>query len=331
MNKSTLLRLLYLAPLLTALLISMAGAATDPPEKTVRVFYVHPNDVPLDSAYPIGIGKLMVSCQKWYLQKCGFTFRINNPVCEVVQGSHPRSWYENTPNPAGSTDRYWFSVFNGWDDLLKLVPSITADRNHSKWKIVLEMDAEGPGAGGGASPGEVLLPKHDADGAKGYPKDTARWGGGMCHELGHCWGLPDANGDDGTIMSAALYAWPNCTFPANLVNTIKNFSANSGFWVTEITETANYAMAGPVNLQKWVPVIRGDRIQVPLSATSVFGASIGIYDLSGRRAAYFSPTAAESAGSLPTFDVGDLKNGNYICSFEKNGKILQTTIVKKIH
>jgi hypothetical protein len=89
-------------------------------------------------------------------------------------------------------------------------------------------------------------------------------------------------------------------------------------------------MAGKINLQKWVPVIRGDRIEVLLTATSVFRTSIGIYDLSGRRTAYFIPAANESAGSLPAFDVGGLKNGNYICSLEKNGKIVQTKVVKKV-
>lgn len=39
-----------------------------------------------------------------------------------------------------------------------------------------------------------------------------RWYGGMVHELGHGFGLDDASGDDGTCMSGALYAYPNCFF-----------------------------------------------------------------------------------------------------------------------
>jgi hypothetical protein len=49
-----------------------------------------------------------------------------------------------------------------------------------------------------------------------------RWCGGMVHELGHAFGLPDftstdgtstdGTSTDGTCMSASLYDYPNCTF-----------------------------------------------------------------------------------------------------------------------
>lgn len=67
-------------------------------------------------------------------------------------------------------------------------------------------------SGGGGAPGWVLLSGHDADGAAGVNGPLDRWYGGMVHELGHAFGLPDATSTDGTCMSASLYAYPDCDF-----------------------------------------------------------------------------------------------------------------------
>ena len=39
-----------------------------------------------------------------------------------------------------------------------------------------------------------------------------RWYGGMVHELGHAFGLPDSSATDGTPMSASFYSYPNTHF-----------------------------------------------------------------------------------------------------------------------
>ena len=165
-----ILRLFFI---LTVILIipSIVTSAT-PPHKTVRVFYVLPSDVALDSAYPKGIAGVMKSSQKYFLAQCKFTFRLNEPVCEVVKSTHPRSWF-------ASVDDYWTIVNNGTDEVYRLVPSVKADSKRARWKIVIYVDAESPKDGGGGGGGWVGLPKHDADGAKIYPKDSARWCGGM--------------------------------------------------------------------------------------------------------------------------------------------------------
>lgn len=221
--------------LLASILAGSAPAsslAADPPDKTVRVFYVRPTDVPANPKMAVGITSVMKDAQKYYLDQCKFTFRLNEPVVELVDGTHPRSWYEN--NPGGGSDDYWRAVYNAREDLLNLVPSLKADGNRTRWKVVFYIDAEGTGAGGGGGGGWVLLPKHDADGALGYPKDKARWVGGMSHELGHCFGLPDAKSNDGTVMSAAMYNWPNCTLTPGMVTTFKTLGDNAGFWVSSI-------------------------------------------------------------------------------------------------
>ena len=63
---------------------------------------------------------------------------------------------------------------------------------------------------------------HDADGAAGVNGPFNRWYGGMVHELGHAFGLPDATSTDGTCMSASLYDYPNCTLNQIQKNGILN-------------------------------------------------------------------------------------------------------------
>jgi hypothetical protein len=192
------------------------GATTtgDPPTKTVRVFWLRPSDVPFDQKYPDGIGKVLVEAQKFYKQELGKTFTLNNPIVEVVVGDHVKSWYENTANGG---DKYWWSVTNMQQELQKKFGLKGQD---SRWMIVGEVSAEGDGAGGGGSPGWVILCQHDADGAAGVTGMINRWYGGMVHELGHAFGLPDASSDDGTPMSGALYSYPNCHFNASQKSSI---------------------------------------------------------------------------------------------------------------
>jgi hypothetical protein len=208
-----------------------AAFAADPPDKTVRVFYIQPTDVAYNPKYVAGITSVMKSAQRYFMEQCKYTFKLSDPVVEVVKGTHPRSWYETNAN---DPDEYWWAVYNGREDLLKQVPSVKSDWNRSRWKIVFYIDAEGPQAGGGGGGGWVLLPKHDLDGALIYPRDTARWVGGMVHELGHAFGLPDAQSTDGTVMSASFYGWPNCVFTSAMANTMKNLPENAGFWYNSI-------------------------------------------------------------------------------------------------
>ncbi len=98
----------------------------------------------------------------------------------------------------------------------------------TRWKVVGYISAEGNGCG---PHGWVLLPKHDTDGAAGYRSEPmSRWYGGMVHELGHAFTLPDATSTDGTPMSASFYNYPNCHFNNSQKNQMLTRSENSGFW-----------------------------------------------------------------------------------------------------
>ena len=184
-----------------------AGPLADPPTGTVRVFWLRPTDVASDQRYTTGIAGVMQESQRYYRQELGVTFRLNNPVVEEVLGEHDRAWYENTPN---GNEPYWWVVFNMQQELLRRFGLRAPD---SRWLCVGEISAEKAGvSGGGGGSGWVILSGHDADGAAGINGPMNRWYGGMVHELGHAFGLPDSTSTDGTPMSASFYDYPNCHF-----------------------------------------------------------------------------------------------------------------------
>ncbi|MEU5259808.1 hypothetical protein [Amycolatopsis sp. NPDC021455] len=215
------IRLLLLAAASLLASVAMpAGTATAttavPPSKTVRVYWLRPSDVPFDQRYPDGIARVMREVQRYYKQELGRTFTLNATVVEVVTGDHPRRWYETTPN---GPERYWWEVFNMQQELRRKLGLGAPD---SRWLNVGEISAEGPGAGGGGGNGWVILSGHDADGAAGSNGAMNRWYGGMVHELGHAFGLPDSSRTDGTPMSASFYDYPNTHFSAQQKTAIRN-------------------------------------------------------------------------------------------------------------
>jgi hypothetical protein len=199
-----------------------SAAGGNPPTGTMRVFYLRPSDVAVDQRYPDGIGKVMVDAQTFFQQQLGKTFRLNNPIVEVIVGEHVRSWYETTANGG---DKYWWSAANAQQEIARRLNLTIPD---PRWMVVSEVSAEGDGAGGGATGGWVLLCGHDADGGAGYPTNKARWVGGMVHELGHAFGLPDSTSTDGTCMSASFYGWPNCTFTQSQKDAMLNGNWGTG-------------------------------------------------------------------------------------------------------
>ncbi|MFI5889678.1 cellulose binding domain-containing protein [Actinoplanes sp. NPDC051513] len=189
---------------------------TGPALKTVRVFYLKPTDVAYDQRYPDGIAAVMREAQRYYKQELGKTFTLNNTVVEVVNGEHDRNWYITT-NCSGS-DHYWCVVGNMHQELMRRFGISNPD---SRWLCVGEISAEETNqSGGGASPGWVVLSGHDADGAAGINGAMNRWYGGMVHELGHGFGLPDSTSTDGTPMSASFYSYPNTHFSQAQKNAI---------------------------------------------------------------------------------------------------------------
>jgi hypothetical protein len=195
-----------------------APTSGPPLVRTVRVYWIKPTDKAFDQRYPDGITNVMLEAQRFFKQQLGKTFTLNSPVVEVVNGLHDTNWYI-TNNCSGS-DHYWCVVANGQSELRQRFGLNNPD---SRWINVEEVSAEEVNqSGGGGSSGWVLLSGHDADGGAGVNGPINRWYGGMVHELGHAFGLPDATSTDGTCMSASLYDYPNCTFNQTQKNGILN-------------------------------------------------------------------------------------------------------------
>lgn len=191
------------------------GPTAGPPApRTVRVYWLKPTDVAYDQRYPDGIASVVREAQRYYRQELGKTFTLNSVVVEVVNGDHPRSYYENTP---ACGEKYWWTVCNMQAELMRKFGLGAPD---SRWINVGEISAEGDGAGGGGGNGWVILSGHDADGAAGINGPMNRWYGGMVHELGHAFGLPDSTSTDGTPMSASFYDYPNTHFSQAQKNAI---------------------------------------------------------------------------------------------------------------
>jgi hypothetical protein len=191
---------------------------------TVRVFWLKPSDVAYDQNIVTGIGNVMLEAQRYYQQELGKTFRLNNTIVEVVNGDHTANWYETNPI-GGAANSHWWTTQNMQAELRQKFGLGAPD---PRWKCVGYISAVGNGGGGS---NWVILPKHDADGAAGYGGAMGRWYGGMVHELGHAFTLPDATSTDGTPMSASFYSYPNCHFNASQKNQLLTRSENSGFWV----------------------------------------------------------------------------------------------------
>ncbi|MCL6589269.1 MAG: cellulose-binding domain-containing protein [Firmicutes bacterium] len=198
-----------------------------PPQKTVRVFWLKPSDVAYDQKIVDGIANVMKEAQRFYFQELGVTFRLNNPIVEVCNGDHPKVWYET--DTSITTDPYWKSVFNGAAELKRKYGLQDYD---PRWVIVEEISAEGEGAGGGGGGHWVLLSEHDVLGAAGYNGAMNRWYGGMAHELGHAFMLPDSTYTDGTPMSASFYSYPNCHFTQAQKDAMLSHSLNAGFFTS---------------------------------------------------------------------------------------------------
>lgn len=217
-SRRNALRLGALAGAVPAVSLAIPGTAqAAPPTGTVRVYWLRPTDKAHDQRYPDGIAAVMRESQRYYRQELGVTFTLNDPVVEVVPGDHDAAWYENTPNGG---EQYWWVVFNMQQELMRKLGLQAPDR---RWINVGEISAEKPNvSGGGGGNGWVILSGHDADGAAGIGGNMNRWYGGMVHELGHAFGLPDSTSTDGTPMSASFYNYPNCHFNADQKHRILN-------------------------------------------------------------------------------------------------------------
>lgn len=155
---------------------------------TVCFYYLVPAGQALRNDYLTAVTSAVLDVQRWYWQQLqdGTSFRISNPVVQVIQTARPDWWYAE--NQAGDQRTYWF-----WQNTLQ--DGYTRSGIHpddQTVSAVFYVDAShAPGQIGGAGlQRRAVLHRGDLEGLIGQgDRGICRWVGGLAHELGHVFGL----------------------------------------------------------------------------------------------------------------------------------------------
>lgn len=172
--------------------------------KTVRVVYLVSKDREERADFKEALDHAIRDVRDWYASQLGgMTFRLHEPVVEVLRSDKDAAWF--TTNAAGNNRDDW-----GHNNSLAETKRLLGARNyHSDHVWVVYSD--GPGDKGRGGAGFTYLPENDLLGLIGkseqFPRKE-RWIGGLAHELGHAFGLPhpeDTKKHYDAIMWAGFY------------------------------------------------------------------------------------------------------------------------------
>ena len=196
-----------LAGLCVALVVApwfSARAAENTQDKCVRLIYLVSKDREERSDFRQAIEGAIQELQKWYGEQLkGATFRLHNPIVEVVHSSQPANWFYTHPNGSNRDD--W-----GFNNTLAEAGRLLGARYNDP-HFIWVLYSDGPGNKGRGGSGVTCLPEDDLLGLIGkHPtqKHPARWVYGLGHELGHAFGLPhpaDIVRDKDALMWAGFY------------------------------------------------------------------------------------------------------------------------------
>ncbi len=204
-----------LLPLLLLLACTVPVKAADDEEpalRRVRVVYLVSRDRDEDVEYTAAIEHAIRDLHKWYARQLGGpTFRLSDPVVEVVKSNRPADWFYGNPN--GNHQDNW-----GYNNTFAEAKRLRGAR-HNDPMFVWVVYSDGPGNKGRGGSGVTCLPEDDLLGLVGkHPtqKDKLRWIAGLGHELGHAFGLPhpsDTKQHADAIMWAGIYGkYPDKTY-----------------------------------------------------------------------------------------------------------------------
>lgn len=187
---------------------------------TVRVVYLVSADREENPKYTAAVEHAIRDIRRWYGgQLGGPTFRLSDPVVEVVRSREDADWFYANPNGRQS-DNWGFN--NSLQEARRLLGAKFDDPNHV-WVIY----SDGPGDKGRGGNGVTCLPENDLLGLVGkHPtqKNKLRWIAGLGHEIGHAFGhafgLPhpaDTKKDADAIMWTGIYGkYPDKTYLTDL-------------------------------------------------------------------------------------------------------------------
>ncbi len=180
--------------------------------KRVRVVYLVSRDREEVAEYTAAVEHAILDLQKWYAKQLGGpTFRLHDPVVEVVRSERLADWFYSNPN--GTHQDNW-----GFNNTLDEAKRILGAK-HNDPDFVWVIYSDGPGDKGRGGSGVTCLPEDDLLGLVGrHPtqSDKLRWIAGLGHELGHAFGLPhptDTKKHADAIMWTGIYGkYPDDTY-----------------------------------------------------------------------------------------------------------------------
>ncbi len=184
----------------------------------VRVVYMIASDSSESAEYTDAIGNAVNDVRWWYKQQLDATFTWGDPV-RVVQSEQTGAWFSQNRAKQLKDNAYYRNTL----DQAKLLLDVA--QNNGDWVWVIYCDAPGDKGRGGAE--VCIMPGDDLLGLVGrHPtqKRISRWRGGLAHEIGHAFGLPEGpatqgvDGYDG-VMSHGFPKYPK-TFLTEAEKTI---------------------------------------------------------------------------------------------------------------
>jgi hypothetical protein len=178
-------------------------------DKSVRVIYLISSDKSFNQDYYSALEKAALSVQDFYRKELnGLTFRLNNPIVEVLFCDKPSDYFYS--HPSDPNEDNW-GYFNAYNEVHQLLGAKFFDENYT-WAIY----SDGPGDKGRGGSSVCVMPEDDLIGLIGKHQtqpDINRWYGGLAHELGHAFGLNhpiDTDNNSKAIMWTGIYGYyPN--------------------------------------------------------------------------------------------------------------------------
>ena len=175
--------------LILALSTGVAWAAEPndtPGPRKVRLLYLVSRDREEVPAYTQALEHALRDLQGWYGKQLGGpTFRLSDPVVEVIKSEQPAAWFHE--NPHGKDKANW-----GYNNTLAEGKRLRGAR-HNDTNFIWVLYSDSPGNTGRGGNGVACLPEDDLLGLVGrHPTqtNTLRWIAGLGHEIGHAFGLP---------------------------------------------------------------------------------------------------------------------------------------------
>lgn len=192
-------------------------------EQSVRILYIIPSDREFNRDYYNAITKTARTIQRWYKENLdGYSYRLNNPIVQVVESAQPAAWF-NTDNGTSGSDPLFYFFWNAYNEAQNLLGD---GFDFNRYTFHVYVDA--PGATGAGFTGFATLPENDLKGLAGLIEGS--WVGGNAHELGHAFGLPHPPDGDPS-WNDALMGFGYIQFPnSELRESDETTLLNSGFF-----------------------------------------------------------------------------------------------------